>query len=135
MMTRCRNPKCSQFKNYGARGITVCERWREFINFYTDMGPKPTPSHSLDRIDPNGMYEPTNCRWATPTEQSENKRDTVRVAFDGETLTLCEWARRLGIKRSTLDYRLHVAGWSIEDALTTPVGVCANQYTGPGPGR
>lgn len=79
MKTRCYNPKFRQFENYGGRGITVCDRWRNsFENFFVDMGERPTPKHSVDRINVNGNYEPSNCRWASKREQALNKRKSVR---------------------------------------------------------
>lgn len=74
MWQRCTNPKNKSFKNYGGRGITVCARWRIFENFLFDMGPKPSPDLSLDRIDNDGNYEPSNCRWATRLVQTHNSR-------------------------------------------------------------
>lgn len=75
MKHRCLNPKNKHYINYGGRGITICQRWLDsFRNFMEDMGPKPTPKHTIDRIDSDGNYEPGNCRWATPKEQSKNKR-------------------------------------------------------------
>ena len=75
MIQRCSNPENIGFDLSGGRGVAVCERWLEsFENFYADMGPKPSPQHSIDRIDPDGIYEPSNCRWATPLEQRHNRR-------------------------------------------------------------
>jgi hypothetical protein len=76
MRQRCGNPKHPEYKNYGARGIKVCERWKLFINFFADMGERPSPELSLDRINNDGNYEPGNCRWATPKEQANNQRRT-----------------------------------------------------------
>ncbi|HEV8573869.1 MAG TPA: hypothetical protein VGR43_04090 [Dehalococcoidia bacterium] len=83
MLNRCRNPKVISYKYYGARGIKVCERWNDFANFYSDMGQRPSETHSVDRIDPNGDYEPGNCRWATPQEQRVNQRP--RKESNGES--------------------------------------------------
>lgn len=75
MKQRCYNPKGTAYHDYGARGIRVCERWQEFQNFFADMGPRPSPRHSVERRDVNGDYEPDNCFWATPDVQARNKRD------------------------------------------------------------
>lgn len=120
MLSRCDNPKNRQFHDYGGRGITVCERWRSFENFYADMGPRPTAQHSIDRIDVNGNYDPSNCRWATKLVQANNARSNIPLTHDGRTMNLTEWARELGIKKITLYDRIHKLGWSIERALATP---------------
>lgn len=121
MRTRCRNPRFVDWHLYGGRGVVVCDRWDSFSAFFADMGPKPSPKHSLDRYpNPNGNYEPANCRWATPKEQANNWASrNRRVTFRGETLGLAQWAARLGLRRESLRDRL-ATGWSVEKALTTP---------------
>jgi len=120
MRKRCRNPNNADWARYGGRGISICERWDSFANFFADMGLKPSPKHSLDRINPNGNYEPENCRWATAMEQANNRADkNKKFTLDGITLTQSEWARRIGITRHSLRDRLN-NGWTIERALKTP---------------
>lgn len=95
---RCLNPNAAKYSDYGGRGITVCERWiNSFENFYSDMGNAPSKKHTIDRIDVNGNYEPKNCRWADPTTQSNNHRNTVRLDFHGEQLTMSEIARKINM--------------------------------------
>lgn len=105
---RCYNPQVKQFKNYGGRGIKVCDRWLEsFDNFLADMGAKPSEKHSLDRFpNMNGNYEPGNCRWATDGEQAQNKRNNVRIDYNGQSMVLTEWARFFGINHSSLRLQL-----------------------------
>ncbi len=118
---RCLKPRHSDFPNYGGRGITICDRWRtSFEAFMQDMGERPTATHTIDRIDNSKGYSPDNCRWATRTEQSRNRRDNVMVTFQGETRCIAEWAERLNMNHETLFYRFKY-GWSVERALTTPV--------------
>lgn len=117
---RCHNKRCADYRRYGARGITVCQRWREsFGAFLADMGPRPSPAHSIDRKENNGNYEPGNCRWATATQQQRNRRDSRWLNFRGEIATAAEWCERLGLKPSTVYNRL-AAGWTDERALGTP---------------
>lgn len=107
---------------YGGRGINVCERWMKFENFIADMGPRPSSRHSVDRFpDGNGNYEPKNCRWATPKEQSENRSSVLRISIGVETLSAAEWARRVGLKPATLRRRLR-AGWGPHAAVMEPCG-------------
>jgi len=113
MHTRCSNPNYIYYKNYGGRGITVCERWENsFENFYADMGSRPGPEHEIDRIDNNEGYEPGNCRWALPVINSNNKRNNRRIAMAGETHTEAEWCRDLDVHPLVL--RNRVDRWSPE---------------------
>lgn len=101
MRQRCSNPNSDKYELYGGRGISVCERWEDFENFCDDMGERP-PSMSLDRIDPNGNYEPGNCRWATIFTQNRNKRNNTWVKHMGEIKQLSDWARIYGVRAGTL---------------------------------
>lgn len=117
MLSRCRNPKNSYYQNYGGRGVAVCERWADFANFLEDMGEKPSASHSLDRIDADGNYDPENCRWATPQEQARNRRSNHLLTLDGKTQCVQAWADEYGIHQSRICNRL-AAGWDIATAIT-----------------
>lgn len=117
MKSRCLNPNDKAYEWYGRRGITVSDEWLSFNNFYRDMGDKPTPQHSLDRIDNNLGYSKENCRWATMMEQGNNRRSNVNITFNGRTQTISEWAREIGIHHSSLVKRLKK--WSLKEALTT----------------
>lgn len=105
---RTTNPNHKSYAIYGGRGISMCERWRgSFEAFLQDMGPRPSMKHSLDRYpDQNGNYEPGNCRWATWTEQANNRRNNTLITIDGETKTLPEWARSAEITQTCLFQRL-----------------------------
>lgn len=121
MKERCYTTTRAHYPRYGGRGIQVCERWRgSFENFYADLGPCPSPKHSLEREDNEGHYQPTNCRWATPVEQARNKRDNRLLTFRGHTKCVTEWAEEIGMKVGTLHYRIQ-HGWSADKALTEPV--------------
>ena len=122
ILTRCLNQNNESYKYYGERGIKICERWMDFSNFIKDMGERQDLSLSIDRINNDGDYEPRNCRWATLEEQNNNRRDTVLIEYNGETLSLTQWARKLGINKSTLKVRISRYGWSIHRAFTEPVG-------------
>lgn len=106
MIARCSNPNCKDYSRYGGRGIVVCERWHEFASFYADMGPRPSPSHEIDRIDNDGNYEPGNCRWATKSQQMNNRTTSLYLTIDGETATANEWSKRSGVPYHTIYNRL-----------------------------
>ena len=116
MRQRCENPNDRSYKNYGGRGITVCERWQEFVNFLADMGPRPK-GFDIDRIDNSRGYEPGNCRWVSRRQNLLNTRLTRMLTYNGETLPMRIWADRIGVPHSTLKNRID-RGWSIEVALT-----------------
>ncbi len=121
MRTRCNNPNASAYPKYGARGIRVCERWDSFENFLSDMGARPSKHHSVDRINPDGNYEPSNCRWATTVEQCNNRRATRYIEYRGERLALAVAVRRAGsvIHPEAAWVRIRT-GWPVERALETP---------------
>lgn len=116
MRTRCSNINNKEYHNYGERGIVVCDRWKSFANFLEDMGSKPSPFHSLDRIDVNGNYEPSNCRWADIETQANNKRCTPKILFNGEEKTMQQWCRALNIEHSKVAYRLST-GKTLEESF------------------
>lgn len=107
MKQRCLNKAHAAFKNYGARGITVCERWLKFENFYSDMG-DPLHGESLDRINNDGNYEPLNCRWATKTMQMQNRRNSIPpILVNGRLVTVKTAALLLGVTVKTIRRRFH----------------------------
>ncbi len=119
MIDRCSNLKTSGYEDYGGRGIIVCEQWRSsFEVFLEDMGVRPEDS-SIERLDPDGNYEPDNCIWASDIEQNNNLRTNHYLTFQDETLTLAEWARIKGLTYNTISMRLR-SNWDIERILTTP---------------
>lgn len=119
MLARCRTTTHAAYANYGARGIKVCDEWLDYSRFLADMGEKPR-GKSLDRINNNLGYSAENCRWATPKEQNNNRRNNVTITIGGIEKTLTEWSNQMGINQRTVSSRL-ARGWSIERALTTPV--------------
>ena len=117
---RCNNPNDPSFPRYGGRGIRVCEEWdSSFERFLSDMGMKPSPLHTIDRIDNDGPYAAWNCRWVEQKTQQRNKRSNVIIEFEGESRCISEWAEMFGIKQATLRARLR-NNWPIREALTTP---------------
>lgn len=119
MISRCSYKKAKGYERYGGRGIQVCNRWLKFENFFADMGDPPGKEYSLDRINNNLNYEPSNCRWATRLQQANNKRTSVLITYQGKTQTLSQWAQELKIHKATLTSRLKTRNWSIEKALST----------------
>lgn len=119
MKARCYRESRKDFHHYGGRGITVCARWRKnFWAFVADMGERPTPQHTIERINNDGNYEPDNCCWATRAEQNINTRTNRNLTLAGRTQPILHWARELGIDPATLRYRLR--HWPIEKALSQP---------------
>lgn len=114
MIQRCTNPKNNKFANYGKRGIVVCDAWKSFDAFFKDMG-LPKNGESLDRIDTNGNYEPSNCRWATQLVQQNNRRDNVEICLNGEKMTLAQYARKHNLNQDKIQQRLK-RGWSVQKA-------------------
>jgi len=122
MKSRCLSSGSARYHDWGGRGITVCDRWKDdFLSFLSDMGPKPTPQHSLDRINNDGPYNPENCRWTDPKQQARNTRNNRMITLNGEERSLAEWAEVMGLNSTTITQRIDSYGWSTEKALTTPV--------------
>lgn len=123
--TRCYNQNDKNYNNYGGRGITMCENWKDnFLSFYEYVSKLPhcgDVGYSIDRIDYNGNYEPNNVRWADRITQNRNKRNNVNITFNGKTQCLTAWAYELNILKETLYQRIYKLNWNIEKALTTPV--------------
>lgn len=118
---RCSNPNSKRYADYGGRGIRVCEEWKDFAVFQKwalENGYRD--DLTIDRIDNNGSYTPQNCRWVDYKTQNRNRRDNNLVTYKGQTKTLTEWAEQFQIRRTTLANRLKL-GWSVEEAISTPV--------------
>lgn len=133
MIKRCHPDNAEENPRYAGRGITVCSRWvhgegglHGFECFMADMGPKPTPTHSIDRRNNDGNYEPDNCRWATMTEQQRNRSTNHLVNVNGRVITLQEACDLAGLKDVTVHARLR-RGWSLDDALNRPLRGCADE--------
>ncbi len=115
---RCSNKNMPAYKDYGARGITVCARWCEsFENFLADMGKRPEGDYSIERVDVNGNYEKSNCIWLLRCEQGKNTRRTHKITHEGRTMGLSDWSKETGISSQTIARRLR-DGWSPSDAIT-----------------
>lgn len=123
MKGRCRNPNHPAYHNYGGRGISVCEEWKEFENFRNwAMSNGYSDNLTIERINNNGDYHPRNCKWATRKEQANNSRWNHNITFQGQTKTMAEWAREVGINYQTLADRINKQGLEPEEALTKPIG-------------
>lgn len=121
MKKRCLDPKNNRFNSHGGRGVTICERWlSSYSNFLEDMGRKPSPKHSIERIDNNGNYCKENCHWATSIQQANNRRSNKILTLNGQSKTIAEWGRITGFGWSVIQQRLR-RGDTVEQSLTTPV--------------
>jgi len=102
ILARCENPKCHAYRLYGARGIKICDEWKDLNRFYDDMGDRPSLKHSIDRIDVDGDYCKKNCRWSTYTAQGRNRRNNIRFEKNGMNITLGEWAEYFGVNDAAI---------------------------------
>ncbi len=118
MRRRCFSPSDKKFKSYGGRGISICKEWDSFPQFLSDMGTRPSKQHSIDRINNDGNYSPSNCRWAITTQQNRNRRTTIRLFYNGKKLTLQEISEITGIGYATLKWR-YKNNWPTEDIVST----------------
>lgn len=116
MKARCENPNNRKYALYGGRAIKICERWREFANFVEDMGYAPSDKHSIDRIDNNGNYCPSNCKWSDQKTQINNRRNTSFIEYKGERLCTSDWSARTGVPIKNIAIRIRM-GWDVERAL------------------
>lgn len=136
MIARCYNPRNDSYKDYGAKGITVCVRWRkDFVHFLADMGLRPADKDTIDRIDGRKGYNPKNCRWATWAEQARNKRHLRVLTIDGVSLLPLEWAEKTGTPFHLIYDRYFILKWSARDAVYLPhqrphygTGKCKNGH-------
>lgn len=119
MIQRCNNIKNQAYKDYGGRGIKVCERWLKFQNFLEDMGERPD-GYEIDRIDNDGNYCKENCKWSSSKENCRNKRNNRFLEYNNKKLCCAEWEEVIGIPQNIILLRIK-RGWSIEKTLTTPV--------------
>lgn len=130
MKARCFNPNAISYPNYGGKGITICDEWLTFPPFRDwAMSHGYDDALTIDRIDNSKGYSPSNCRWATVTEQANNRRTSHFVTYNGETLTLIQWARKLNVSYPLLFQRVK-RGWDFEKAITTPAQVRRKRKVG-----
>jgi len=120
MHARCLDQKHKRYKYYGGRGITICDRWKEFKNFMLDMGRKPDPKFTIERNDVNGNYEPGNCKWISRKDQGRNRQNSVYVVYEGRKLLLIDLVEELGLSRSVVYGRLQ-GGWTLAQAIALPL--------------
>lgn len=120
MLNRCTRPEARGYADYGGRGINVCDRWCQFENFLADMGECPD-GKSLERRNNNENYKPSNCKWASAIEQANNKRRTVFVTYGGTKISVATLAARFGLSPNVVYERIVKHGWSVQDAIHTPV--------------
>jgi len=118
MIYRCTKKNKDGYHRYGGRGITICDRWMDFLNFYEDMGDRRS-GDSLDRIDNDGNYEKDNCRWATKKQQSNNTSSNRALVFNGVSRNIIQWERILGFKNGVINDRLR-RNWTVDRIITTP---------------
>ncbi len=119
MKQRCNDPNCERYPRYGGRGIKICSRWQVFENFFQDMGPKPSPIYSIERVNNDGDYDPSNCKWATRDEQYSNTSRNVFFEFGGVVKTMMQWCRHYNICEGTVRRRIKL-GWSPDVAFSKP---------------
>ena len=120
MKNRCFNSNDKRYSDWGGRGISVCDRWLNFENFFADMGLKPSPDHSIDRIDNNGDYSAENCKWSTRVEQANNKSNNRFITIGCVTLNIMQWSKEMSFGNHVIRDRLKL-GWSEYDAVMTPL--------------
>lgn len=121
MKNRCLNKKVRSYKGYGDRGITIDNRFNKFEDFLRHMGNSPSDDHSIDRKNNDGPYSPENCEWRTAVDQANNRRSNVKITHNGETLTIAQWASKIGVKSATLWARINVSEWPIDKAISSPL--------------